>query len=177
MSTIYSNLGINYHPLANDTCHEALDMTYECVANEVLKTRTSKNSAIVMATSKQFLADYLLKSPASGENHHLVGSFLEMVIDKSSTLVSPNWSTWLSSTRQSEVFHSSSQYPSNSSMRRGIVEFCNSWCGSYYICIRYWLFCIQITHCNITTQLSQTMLDTTGHYRDYVQCQSHDWEI
>jgi hypothetical protein len=31
-------------------------------------------------------------------------------------------------------------------------------------------------YCKITTQLSQTMLDTAGHYMDYVQCQSRDWE-
>ena len=39
-----------------------------------------------MAASKQFLANYLLKSPASGENHHLVGSSLEVVMDKSTLL-------------------------------------------------------------------------------------------
>ena len=64
-----SHLGIDDHPMANDTCREALDMTYESIANEVLKTPTSKNSAIVMAASKQFLADCLLKSSASGKNH------------------------------------------------------------------------------------------------------------
>ena len=78
--------------LANDTCHEALGMAYKCVANEVLKTPTSTNSAIVMATSKQFLADYLLKSLASGKNHHLVGSYLEVVMDKFNILASPNCS-------------------------------------------------------------------------------------
>ena len=67
-------LGVHDHPLANDTCREALDMTYQCVINEVLKAPTSKNSAIFLATSKQFLADYLLKSLASGKNHHLVCS-------------------------------------------------------------------------------------------------------
>ena len=123
MSMTCSHLGIDDYPLANDTCREALEMTYECIANEVLKTRTSKHSTIVMAASKQFLADHLLKSPVSGEIHHLVGSFLEMVIDKFSTLAAPNCLMWLSSTRQSELFHSSSQYLSNSSTRRGIVEF------------------------------------------------------
>ena len=43
-----------------------------------------------MATIKQFLADYLFKSPASGENHQLVGSSLEVVMDKFSTLASSN---------------------------------------------------------------------------------------
>ncbi len=45
-----------------------------------------------MAASKQFLADYLLKSPASGGKHHLVGSFPEVVMDKFSILASPNCS-------------------------------------------------------------------------------------
>lgn len=43
-----------------------------------------------MVTSKQFLADYLLKSPASGEGHLLVGSSLEVLRDKFNTLASPN---------------------------------------------------------------------------------------
>ena len=87
-----SHIGIDDHPLANDTYREALDMAYQCVANVVLKIPTSKNSTIIMAASKQFLADYLFKSPASGENHHLVGSFLEVVMDNFSTFTSPNCS-------------------------------------------------------------------------------------
>ena len=177
MSMTCSHLGIDDRPLANDTCRETLDMAYECVANEVLKTPTSKNSAIVMISSKRLLTDYLFKSLASGEHHHLVGSFLEVVMDKFNTLASPNCSMWLSSIWQSELFHSSSQFPSNSWTHRGIVEFCNSWCGSYYILVRDWLSCIQITHYNITTQLNQTMLGIACHYRHYVQCQSRDWEI
>ena len=43
-----------------------------------------------MATSKQFMVDYLLKSPASGENHQLVNSSLDVVTDKFSTLASSN---------------------------------------------------------------------------------------
>jgi hypothetical protein len=61
-------------------------MAYQCVANEVLKTPTTTNSAIVMAASKQFLADYLLRSPTIEEGHHLVGSSLEVMMDKFSTL-------------------------------------------------------------------------------------------
>ena len=41
-----------------------------------------------MAASKQFLADYLLKSPTSGEGHHLVGSSLDVVMDEFNTLTS-----------------------------------------------------------------------------------------
>ena len=43
-----------------------------------------------MATSKQSLVNCLLKSPASGENHQLVGSSLEVVMDKFNNLVSSN---------------------------------------------------------------------------------------
>jgi hypothetical protein len=41
-----------------------------------------------MATNKQIMADYLLKSPANGEDHQLEGSFLTSVMDKSTTLAS-----------------------------------------------------------------------------------------
>ena len=36
------HLGVHDHPVANDTCRESLDMTYQCVANEVLKIPTTK---------------------------------------------------------------------------------------------------------------------------------------
>ena len=116
-----------------------------------------------MATSKQSLAGYLLKSPVGGENHHLVGSSLEVVMDKFSTFAYPNWWLWLASTRQSEPSHSSSQHPSNSSTHKGIIEFYHSWCGSYYILVRDWLTCFQVAHCKITTQLSQAMLGIANH--------------
>ena len=70
MSRACIYLGVHDHPMANGTCRESLDMTYQCVANEVLKTPTTKNSTIVMATSKQSMAVYLLIFPANGENHH-----------------------------------------------------------------------------------------------------------
>ena len=83
-------LSVHDYHVANGTCCESLDMAYQCVAKEVLKTPTTKNLAIVMAASKQILANYLLKSPPSGKNHHLVGSSLEVVMDKFNTLASPN---------------------------------------------------------------------------------------
>ena len=90
MSRVCIDLGVHDHHVANGTCRESLDMTYQCVANEILKTPTTKNSIIAMAASEKFLADYLLKCPASDESHHLVGSSLEMVIDKFNTLAFPN---------------------------------------------------------------------------------------
>ena len=43
-----------------------------------------------MAASKKFLLDYLLKSPSNGDEHHLGGSSLEVVIDTFNYLASPN---------------------------------------------------------------------------------------
>ena len=78
------------HIVSNGICRDLLDMAYQCVANEVLKTTTATNSTIILGASKQLLADYLRKSPTIGEGHHLVGSSLEVVMDKYSTLASPN---------------------------------------------------------------------------------------
>jgi hypothetical protein len=80
------HLGVHDHHVANGTCRQSLDMAYECIGNEVLKTPRAKNSAIVMAASKQFLANYFLKSSANVEGHHLVGSSLEVVMVKSALL-------------------------------------------------------------------------------------------
>jgi hypothetical protein len=70
-------------------------MAYWCVVKEVMKTPTAKNSTIVMASSEQVLPHYLLKSPTNNaralylfmttyndERHHLIGSSLEVVMDK-----------------------------------------------------------------------------------------------
>ena len=66
MSHVCIHLGVHNHPVSTGVCCESLDMAYQCVADEVAKTPTAKNSAIVMAASKQFLAYYLLKSPFLG---------------------------------------------------------------------------------------------------------------
>jgi hypothetical protein len=65
-------------------------MAYQCVANEVAKTPTTRNLTIVMVASKYFLANYILKSPLLRENNHLHGASLEVVMDKFSALASPN---------------------------------------------------------------------------------------
>ena len=54
MSRTCTHLGVYDHPLANDICHEALDMTYQCVANEVLKTPTSKNQQYLWQQTNNF---------------------------------------------------------------------------------------------------------------------------
>jgi hypothetical protein len=71
-------------------------MAYQCVANEVMKTPTARNFAIIMAANKKFLANYLLKSPSNGDEHHLSGSSLQFVMDKFSTLASPNCQNFVS---------------------------------------------------------------------------------
>ena len=90
MSKTCIHLGIYKHLVSNVTCYESLDVAYQGVANEVMKTPFAKNFAIVMATSQKFLADYLLKFPSNSEGHHLACSSLEVGIDKFSNLASPN---------------------------------------------------------------------------------------
>ena len=75
-------------------------MAYQCVANEAMKTPTAKSFAIVMAASKKFLADYLLKFPSNGEGHHLAGSSLEVVMDKFSNIASPNRHNFVSGSKR-----------------------------------------------------------------------------
>ena len=96
MSKACIYLGVHDHHVSNGTCRKSLDIAYQCVANEVMKTSTAKNSTIVMATTKQFVADYLLKSPSNGERHHLASLSLEVVMDKYSFLASPNCCNFVS---------------------------------------------------------------------------------
>ena len=100
MLKAYIHLGVHEHHISNRTCCESLDMTYQCVVNEVMKTSTTKNSTINMAANKKFLTDYLLKFPSNGEGHHLAGSSLEVVMDKFSTFVSPNCCNFISGSKR-----------------------------------------------------------------------------
>ena len=123
MSRAYIHHGIHDYPIANDICGESLDMVYMCVANDVVKTPTTKNPAIVMVSSKQFLTCYFLKSLVSGKCHHLVGSSLKVVMDKFNTLASPNYRNFvfgskcfLCSRLKTMEWHSKTIMLSNSSM-------------------------------------------------------------
>ena len=62
--------------------------------NEVSKTPTAKNSTIVMEANKQFMVDYILKSPLYGEKNHLHEALLEVVMNKFSILVGSKWFIW-----------------------------------------------------------------------------------
>ena len=61
ISRVCVYLGVHEHHVSNDVCRKSLDIAYQCVAIEVMKIPIAKNSAIVMATSKKFLTDYLVK--------------------------------------------------------------------------------------------------------------------
>lgn len=86
--------------MSNGTCHESLDVASLCVANEVMKTSNAKNSAIMIATSNQFLADNILESPSNSEGYHLIGSSLEVVMDKYSKLASPSCRNFVSDSKR-----------------------------------------------------------------------------
>ena len=91
MSCACIHLGVHNHPMFIGVCRESLDMAFLCVANEVSKTSIIKNSTIVMAASKQFMFDYILKSPLHRELNHRHGASLEVVTDRFSTLAYPNY--------------------------------------------------------------------------------------
>ena len=91
MSCACIHLGVHNHPMFIGVCRESLDMAFLCVANEVSKTSIIKNSTIVMAASKQFMFDYILKSPLPRELNHRHGASLEVVMDRFSTLAYPNY--------------------------------------------------------------------------------------
>ena len=60
------------------TCRESLDMAYQCIANEVMNTFIAKNPTILMAMSKKFLENYILKSPSNCEDHYLASLPLKL---------------------------------------------------------------------------------------------------
>jgi hypothetical protein len=51
---------IHNHPVSDGICRETLDTISGLIAQDVSKTPTAKNSAIAMATSKEFLDKYLI---------------------------------------------------------------------------------------------------------------------
>lgn len=65
-------------------------MAYQFVANEVMKTPTTKNYAIVCGSMQNSLANYLLKSPTISKDHHIVVSLLEVVMEKIYYTLPPN---------------------------------------------------------------------------------------
>lgn len=55
MSKACIHQGVHEHPIWNGKCRKLLDTTYQCIANEIMKTPTTKNFAIFMAVKKKSL--------------------------------------------------------------------------------------------------------------------------
>ena len=83
------HLRMHDHPISNGICRETLDAISSLIAQEVSKTPTTKNSAIAMAASKEFLNKYFIHS-GPGPKKMLRGQELKDVLDKFEHLSSPN---------------------------------------------------------------------------------------
>jgi hypothetical protein len=92
------HLGMHNHPVSDGICRETLDTISGLIAQEVSKTPTTKNSAIAMAASKEFLDKYLIHS-GPGPKKMLRGKELEDVLDKFEHLSSPNLRNTISLSR------------------------------------------------------------------------------
>jgi hypothetical protein len=84
------HLGHHEHPLANGVYRKSADLVYQCFASEVYKTPTAKNFAVVIAASKHFFFDYLLKTQLLERS----------IMDKFSTLSSPNYRNFVEEARR-----------------------------------------------------------------------------
>jgi hypothetical protein len=92
------HLGHHKHPVSDGTCLETLDLMYECIGEQVLRTPNAKNSAIVLGASKIFLADYLIRA-TPGQNH-LRGSPMAQVMDKFETMSDANIRHFVAGTKK-----------------------------------------------------------------------------
>jgi hypothetical protein len=92
------HLGTHDHPVSDCICWETLDTISSLIAQEVSKTPTTKNSAIAMAASKEFLDKYLIHSDP-GPKKMLRDQELEDVLDKFEHLSSPNLQNTISLSR------------------------------------------------------------------------------
>ena len=92
----FIHLGHHGHPVAEGVCQDFVDLTYEYLASEVSKTPRATNSAIQMAASKNFLAEFLFKTPTPREK---VQS-LESVMDRFAPLASSNCRNIVSASRR-----------------------------------------------------------------------------
>jgi hypothetical protein len=89
LATLCIHLGMHNHPVSDGIYRETLDTISGLIAQEVSKTPTTKNSAIAMAASKEFLDKYLIHS-GPGSKKMLRGQKLEDILDKFEYLSSPN---------------------------------------------------------------------------------------
>ena len=52
------HLGVHEYHVSNSTCRESLDITYQCIVNEVMKISIAKNYAAIMAVSKKIHGNF-----------------------------------------------------------------------------------------------------------------------
>jgi hypothetical protein len=83
------HLRMHDHPVFDGICQETLDTISGLIAQEVSKTPISKNSAIVVATSREFLDKYFIHS-GPGSKKMFQGKEPKGVLDKFEYLSSPN---------------------------------------------------------------------------------------
>ncbi len=86
MDRAFIHLGTHDHPVGDGVDRESMDLVYQCVASQVSKTPKATISSIQMEASKDFLSDFLFKSPEPGEKNPSLTS----VMDSFAPLASPN---------------------------------------------------------------------------------------
>ena len=99
MLRVCIHLVVHDHVVYKGICCELLSMAYNYVAQKIMKTSTARNCAMVMATNKQFLSNYLLETPSNCKGHHSAGLSLEVVMDIFIILTSPDCHNFVSSRR------------------------------------------------------------------------------
>jgi hypothetical protein len=100
MSRACIHLGMYNHPVPDGVYRETLYTISGLISQEVSKTPNAKNSAIAMATSKEFLDKYLIHT-SPGPKKMLQGQELEDVLNKFEHLSSPNLRNTISLYRSS----------------------------------------------------------------------------
>ena len=91
------HLGRHRHHVSQAKCQDSMDIMFDCVAKEVQKTPYVKKSAIILAASKQYIANVLIRPIAQGT--HLRGASMDAVMDQFKTLTSPNVWNFVSGTK------------------------------------------------------------------------------
>jgi hypothetical protein len=100
MSRACIHLRMHNHPVSDGIYRETLDTISGLIAQEVSKTPTTKNYAIAIATSIEFLDKYLIHSGPRPKKM-LRGHELEDVLDKFEHLSSPNLRNTISLSKSS----------------------------------------------------------------------------
>ena len=100
MSCACIHLGVQDHYVSIGVQCESLEMAFQCVANEVSKTPTTKNSTIVIVASKEFIVDHYIQFPLPREEKYLHGASLEVSMVNFSTLASHNFKNYVLGSKQ-----------------------------------------------------------------------------